>query len=205
MNPVHATGATARSRARLQLELALYRHGLLWPLAILLAAAAAAVYLSVAAPARAQQAETRAALSGRVAPVHAAPVAGAVEAASLDRLDSLLRPEGELDAEVRELYAVAQGARLPIGEAQFSASTDAESGLRRLLISLPVNARYVDVRGFIDASLAQLPNLSIDEIALSGSKGPGSALDVRLHLSLWGRPLDGVRRAYATRHAAQGG
>lgn len=200
MSAPRDTPRTSAARGWLWLQLAVYRQGWAWPFAVFLLAIALAVTAAIAAPARAREAAARTASLRSTSPGPAASTAENQESAVLQRLDVLLRPEDGLEAEVRELYALASRMHLPIGQAQFSASADAVSGLRRLGVTLPVAASYADVRGFIAAALVELPNLSIDEIALTSGKGPGATLDVRLRLSLWGRPAAGLPRAPANTH-----
>lgn len=194
-------------RAWLGAQLAVGRHGLLWPAALVLAMAAAVVQLGIVGPARARQAEARLAMRALAAQASVRPLAApdATEATSLDAFEAVLRPENELDDEVRELYGIAAASGLPIRGAQFSAATDPESGVRRLAVGLTVSGRYVGVRDFIDAALLRLPNLSFDEISLSDPKVPGAALDVRIRLSLWGRPQEGLRSAQPAMHSTMRG
>lgn len=191
-----ATALLRPASVWLSFQLALWRYGMVWPIALLLALAAAFVHVGVAQRAATVKNEARASLERTTSRQSSGSVVAETgDSAALERLAAVLRADDALGDEVRDLYGIAAASQLPIGAARFGSTDDPGSGLRRLTISLPVTGHYGDVRRFVDAGLLQLPNLSIDEIAMSGGKGPDASLDIHLRLSLWGRSRDGLPRA----------
>lgn len=82
--------------------------------------------------------------------------------------------------------AEQQGVSLPQG--QVTLHPIANSSLLRLELRLPVRADYPAVRGFMAASLAALPSLSLDGFTFKRADIGATQVDAELRLSFYLRP-----------------
>ncbi|MFO1274101.1 MAG: hypothetical protein U1F50_20925 [Rubrivivax sp.] len=186
--PQPAAGRSAGWRAHA--ELALWRHGLAWPL--VLGVLLAAALLAQAGLALERQA---AAVPRGLAP--AAPRADAAaadpSAARESALRALLPPAEEATASVRRLVELTR-PQLAWQRAEFQNTDDEGTRLLRVQITVPVNGRYAAMRAALDRSLLELPHLSLDQVLLHREKLDSTDLEARLRFSLWFRLAGGGAR-----------
>jgi Type II secretion system (T2SS), protein M subtype b len=174
--------ATATLRARV--ELWTWRHGWWLPLCLVLCAAAAVL----AWDARSSTLQLRALAS--TLPVAAAPVApparntAAEDAQRVAALRELLLPSHEATAAVRRLVGLTQ-PELAWQRAEFQHSDDAAPGVARLQITVPVSGEYRAMRRALQRALAEMPQLSLDQLQLRREQAGESQLETRLRFSLW--------------------
>lgn len=86
----------------------------------------------------------------------------------------------DLPAVLHRLFAEAERAGLAVDAGKYEVKALGNSGLVRFQISLPVRGRYPRVRGFVDAALASLPAVALDDLLL----GRRSIADAEVHAQL---------------------
>ncbi len=90
------------------------------------------------------------------------------------------------------LSRIDQGAlaqRVELRSAEYRLEQVPNEVLLRYRITLPVRARYAQVRGFLDHVLQQLPTAALDEISLQrDGTDPAAPLQARLRFTLFLRP-----------------
>jgi hypothetical protein len=166
-----------RVALRARLGLWLWRHGLAWPLAAGLLAAAAVVGWD----ARRLPQPTLQVVAPRQS---AAPSAAIDDAQALAAFRQILVPAEEATALVRRLVTLTQ-PELAWQSAEFAQADDAAPGVLRLQVTVPVSGRYGEVRGALQRALLQMPQLSLDQVRLEREAQAGSPLQARLRFSLW--------------------
>jgi hypothetical protein len=182
--PLAEVGASAaRAAWRAHAGLWLWRHGLWLPstLALLLAAAGLgwdAMDLQARGQALATTATARAAT-----PVPAPPRASA-DSENVAALRDLLPPATDATAQVRRLVELTRPQRA-WQRAEFQQSEDAAGGVLRLQVTVPVAGEYAAMRQALDHSLAELPNLSLDQVQLRRVQPDATRLEARLRFSIW--------------------
>ena len=210
-----AAGSTAAGSARrgasgpgwrLRLEVAVWRHGLIWPACAALLLLALGLETLQVRPLRQQQAglaqqaqRAQSTISMPSAPytVRAAAALNAapdtVPAGTLKSWSDLLGKPGT-DAALAQIFGLAQRHGIDLAQAQYQSTVQAPAGTRRLQITLPSHASYAQARGFVDALLLALPQASIDLLELKRYQRSEAELALTLKLSLWQltQPLPGV-------------
>jgi Tfp pilus assembly protein PilO len=93
-----------------------------------------------------------------------------------------------LEAWLSRLYALGERNGLLLREARYEPADAQELGLRRYRISIPVTARYPQLRGFLSAALAQIPVLSLDRVALHRNQAGDATVDAQLQFTLYLAP-----------------
>lgn len=183
---------------RLRVEVLVWRHGWIWPLATLSVVTAVATACWVDFDGRRSEALLQAE-ERRVEQLVASKDSesrleqslnaddAAREAPLLsrhDRLRAVLRQPDEVTTELRQLYEFAESVQLVVQQADFQQSASS-GGIGRLQVSLPIKGSYVQMRGFIELLLRSLPNASVDRLVLKRNQVGQAQLEASLHLSLW--------------------
>lgn len=194
-------------RARLAVEVALWRHGAAWGLALALAAVAAVVWGLAVRPAAAKADALAAALKGvqaeqtartsqqaqrRAGALGASGASGAPEAitpASLppspqEALAAVLRPRSASGEVIQRIYRLAEQQQVTVLQADFQQAS-AAAGVMRLTMRLPVTASYPQLRDFVEAVLRGLPNVSLDSMSFKRGQVAQAQVDAQLQLSIW--------------------
>lgn len=202
--PLSSPAAVARAApasARLRAEVWLHRHGWALPAAVLALLAAAAVLLTDVQPAQQRLDGLRAERRAVLTPAPAVPARPAVAAAPQadpepgQAVRALLsRAEGNA-AQVRRIAAIARAHGIGLPRAQYHTSRQAPSGIEHTDITLSFVSGYPQARSFIEAVLRDLPNASVDRIAIERDQALGSEAEVTLRLTLWRWPPAATREA----------
>lgn len=160
------------------------RLGLTGLLGLLLLLGTAGLYLFALHPALGQLRQARAELAKVSAKPLVAPRAAANPLGAWAQLPRV----GEVPALLKQLAAVAkqQGVDLPQGH--YHLSPVADGGLLRLQARYPVNAAYPPLRGFLAASLAAFPSLTVDGFTLKRSDIGATTVTGEVRLSFYLRP-----------------
>ena len=168
----------ASPRLRALLGLWLWRHGLALPLAVALLLAAAALGWDAH--------RTAAVETAVVAPrLPALAAAGAADdATALAAFQTVLVPLDDSTAAVRRLVSLTQ-PELAWQRAEFQQSDDAAAGVVRLQITVPVTGEYAAMRHALQRALAEMPQLSLDQVRLQREQAGTTQLEARLRFSLW--------------------
>lgn len=185
-------------RLRLGLEIVVWRHGWIWPLALSSVVLALAFGLWSELDGRRSAAELQA-LADRVEQLAALKEAEARQAQSSgsvdevqvspmhsrrERLVRVLRQPNEVTTQLRQMYEYAESVQLVIQQADFQQGRGA-GGIDRLQVNLPVKGSYVQLRAFVELLLRGLPNASVDKLVLKRNQVGQVQLEANLHLSLW--------------------
>ena len=93
-------------------------------------------------------------------------------------------------ARLQALFAAAEAAGLSLDEGSYRTQADANTGITRLLINLPVSGDYLAVRAFLAQALNQDPALALEGLRLSREVMAETELvaDLRFALYLGARP-----------------
>ncbi len=175
-----------KASLRAHVTLWTWRHGWWLPLGLAWCAAAAAL----AWDARASTVQLRV-LAAAVPPAATpAPTptrsarAADDDALHLADLRGLLLPAQQTTAAVRRLVELTQ-PELAWQRAEFQHSDDVAPGVARLQITVPVSGEYRAMRRALQRALAEMPQLSLDQLQLRREQAGESQLETRLRFSLW--------------------
>jgi hypothetical protein len=185
-------------RARVAVEIALWRHGRLWAvfagLLLAVGGVAGGARWSLAQDAeqlrheRETLAERQRAAAQRETSAAQAAVGSSLRADSdaekRAQLLAVLPPREQVAEQVRRLYQLAAQQQVLIAQADFQSSADA-SGVERLQVSIPAKAPYPQLRRFVESSLRALPNASLDRLSFKRNQVGETEIEVRVYLSLW--------------------
>lgn len=167
---------------RARTELWAWRNGLWLPLTGALLATAAALGLDAWATTGRLRAEAAAPVAAHVTP--ATSPRGAEDAQRLAALRAVLLPAQEATGAVRRLVEITQ-PELAWQRAEFQHSDEAAPGVARLQITVPVSGEYPALRRALQRALAEMPQLSLDQLQLRREQAGDSQLETRLRFSLW--------------------
>jgi hypothetical protein len=160
------------------------RFGRLPVFGVLLALAAAVIYLASSVP---TAAENRA-LAARAAQAEAAArearkskVSGA-DAVEFDRF--FKRPERETDW-LRRLHDLAAQQGIALNQASYATVAEPDLGLVRYQVTLPVQATYPQVRRFVASLLNEIPVLALESVTFERKEPTAPVVDAQLKLTLF--------------------
>ncbi|GEM_PF-3798356 len=94
-----------------------------------------------------------------------------------------LPKQGDLNALIETLHAIAAGHRLSLRNGEYRA-IPAAGGLGRLQISFKTEGRYADLRGFLSEAQARLPSLALGRCALARQRIADTTLESGLEFQL---------------------
>lgn len=157
------------------------RPGLLG-IALLVAAAVFLVttHLPVASEVEALRAELAAA-RGR------APTATADEVADPAAAISALPARADMPRILRELFDRAAQARLAVDTGKYEVNAAKGSRVVRYRIAFPVKGSYPQIRGFIDATLAAMPAVALDELVLERKSIGAASVEAQIRMTVYTR------------------
>lgn len=186
------------AQPRVQLEVALWRHGWIWLLTGMMAL--------IALPAgawwwQAHQQELKTARStleqagveqakGRLLSMPAQPSRG--DDAILAQLGQSSYADTELSSVLRSLSQIAKAQGLMLAQSDFQTISDSHGGLRQVQLTLPLNATYLQLRRFVEEVLRQLDGVSVDHLGLKRETISQGQIEARLKLSVWIDPFKTV-------------
>jgi len=124
-----------------------------------------------------------------VARLKAQPVAAPQPGRNLARADWLASlPAGaQRQQRLADLLELALRQGLTITRTEHRLNVDAEAGLERLVVNMPVSASYAQLREFIELALQQDPGLSLDSLKLQRANPQAVNVDADLVWSLHAR------------------
>jgi hypothetical protein len=170
----------------LRAQVALWRHGWVLPLAVLLLAAAAALHWSVARPAQARTAESRAELQRALqsAGQKQEPVAS-TESQQVAALQAALASAGEPTELVRRMAALAEAEKIALLQSDYQVQQHASVDVVQLQVTQPVRASYPQLRRYVESVLRAVPNASLDQVSARRENVGQAQLETRLRWSIW--------------------
>lgn len=84
---------------------------------------------------------------------------------------------------LERLYSAAQRAGVEMHSAEYRMQSTG-TRIQRYEIKLPLRARYAQIRAFVDAALADIPMLSLDDIRFKRERAADSVVEADLRLTL---------------------
>ena len=84
-----------------------------------------------------------------------------------------------------KIYAAAVKQKVRLGQGEYRLARDQGGYLLRYQIQLPVKAEYLQIRGFINQVLSELPNVSMDSISFRRRRTFDPVLDAQIELSIF--------------------
>ena len=178
------------SSPRAALEIALWRHGCLWVLGTILAAAAISAYVAALRPSQRTLAsldiELRNAQQGRAAdPISPQLPAPQSEQQRLQTLQAMLRQSPDAAELVRKMVELAQVEQIQLVQSDYQRQFHKPIQVSQVQITQPVRATYPQLRRYIESVLRAVPNASLDQIAARRDHVGQVQVEARLRWSLW--------------------
>jgi len=93
--------------------------------------------------------------------------------------------QAEITRWIEEIYDAAADQQLSLARGEYVLTPVKDTRLTRYQITLPVRGSYAQIRGFITAAQASVPNLSLDEFSLQRQQINQAQDDARIRLSLY--------------------
>jgi hypothetical protein len=88
---------------------------------------------------------------------------------------------------LRQVFDEATGAGLAIDTARYEINATRTSGVVRYQIAFPVTGPYPQIRAFIDATLATLPEVAISELALERKSIADGDVEAKIRMTVYTR------------------
>jgi hypothetical protein len=189
----------ARPRLRARVEIVLWRHGLVWPIALVALLAAVLLAVLQVRPLRAelaQSARTIALAQTEAAATKLRPMAteqASDQTLQLAHVEAALRGAGRIDEQMRVILAAATHHGIELPRAEYQSSVDTPTRVARVQATFAIKAGYPRLRGFVEEVLRALPNASIDHISFKRDAVGLSEVEATVRLSLWSIEGEAIR------------
>jgi hypothetical protein len=181
---------TLLARWRLSLEIALWRHGALWPLVALGLLMAAAVWWGMVQPQKqllvelSQRAAHQAQLRQQARP--ATPVRDE-QALTWQQIRQTWPESGQVDAHIAAVLQMAQKRGLVAEQGDYQYRSEPELNALKVTMNLPLRGTYNNLRGWVDAVLREHPNLALEELAIKREAVSSADAEVKVRWVGWYR------------------
>lgn len=188
---------------RAQLQILLWRHGLLWPSLLLLALATAALNWIVLQPARSAVLATQAELARELAVAHnkANAQEPPPEKQHLAALQATLKGSPDPAQLLQQMSTLAQAQQINLQQGEYQQQFHPNTQVMQVQVSQPVRASYPQLRRYVESVLRTIPNASLDHVAARRENVSQSQLEVRLRWSFWTLPVSAVESDDSARAA----
>jgi hypothetical protein len=171
---------------RARIELLLWRHGWALPLAAALVALAAALQVFGFRPDLHELIEQSARrIQAGLDRIDARAGEPLDEARQLEGVRASLGGRRDPTALIRRLGELAQAEKIAIAQAEYQQRFMPATSLLHIQVTQPVTASYPQARRYVEAVLREMPNASLDQIAVRRDNVGQSRLEVRLRWSFW--------------------
>lgn len=189
----------ARPRFRARVEIALWRHGLVWPIALVALGAAIVLEAAQVRPLRSELARSvraiamaqKEAAAAKLRPMATEQVSD--QALQLAHVEAVLRGAGRIDEQMRSILVAAAHNGIELPRAEYQSSVDAPTRVARVQAVFAVKAGYPRLRGFVEEVLRALPNASVDHISFKRDAVAQSEVEATVRLSLWSIEGEAIR------------
>jgi Tfp pilus assembly protein PilO len=88
---------------------------------------------------------------------------------------------------LRQLFHEAAQARLAVDTAKYEVETERSSGVVRYRIAFPVTGFYPAIRTFIDGTLAAMPAVALNDLALERKSITDGSVDAQIRMTVYTR------------------
>lgn len=106
-------------------------------------------------------------------------------AAQLRAFYQYLPPQPNAPEWLDKIYAAADKANVTLLRGEYGLAVDAETGVARYRILLPVKGSYGQIRGFISAALDSVPTLALDDVNFERDKISENQVEARVRMTLY--------------------
>lgn len=174
-------------RTRLGLQIWSQRHTAWGVFALALVAAAAAGWLLALRPLQLQVADLRPRAATVTAAREAKPlaVAPAAPASVEPQVARLLDDDAQMTRHLERLFALAKQHGLQLRRGEYKPGQLSPISVDSMQVTLPLEGDYATLRGWIAEVLSQMPQGSIERIALRRDDISSSRLQADVVLTLW--------------------
>jgi hypothetical protein len=184
---------TRLARWRLSLEIALWRHGVLWPLLLLCVVLTMGVWWGGVQP----QKELLVELSQRAADQAqkrktaqpAVPVKDE-QAHTWQQIRQSWPPAQQVETHIATVLQAAQKRGLVVEQGDYQYRAEPELNALKVTMNLPLNGSYANLRSWVDAVLRDHPNLALDELAIKRETVSSAQAEVKVRWVGWYRADD---------------
>lgn len=111
------------------------------------------------------------------------PVAASVD--PLQGLQQQLPAQPEATEAIERLYRLARDEKISLSRGEYALGVDPDTKLARYQILLPLRGSYLQIRRFLQALLAQMPALVLEDIDLQRKRIGDSELTGRIRMTLY--------------------
>lgn len=182
------------SSLRLHAEIWLWRQG--WGMLLLASVAVlaiAACLVSLHIDSRSQQVnlritELQSTLMAATRPSPAQTPAITPDQQTLVTLYRTAYSQDDVNRILRQLYSLGAQHQLDLRQTDFQQETRGFGGLVQHQLTLPIQARYPQLKSFVLQMLRNFPGLSFDQIVIKRESVALDRAEVTLKLSIWVRP-----------------
>jgi len=157
-------------------------------LGLIIAACAFCAVVLVPLDARVAEFKTGMALPHMGRDAAASPLRAAGPAADLDAFYRSFPADDVLTDLLAKLHGIGDEHGLALQQADYRASDERAAWLGQYRITVPLSATYPQLKQFLAAVLAQMPNLSLDQISLQRHAVADARVEVQLQFTLYLRP-----------------
>lgn len=181
------------------IDVAIWRHGWCWPLAVAALLSAATIDLTMRRPLVAQHAALERARLRPVAP----PARSSLPpdpALRGQQIEAMLLAGGSFEQQLQQLIEIAARHDISLPRADYVSTVDATAGVERIQVHLTIAAQYPQVRAFIEEALRNLPAASVDQFALKRDSVMQAQAEVMVRLSFWRTQLPRTKPVPSQRH-----
>jgi len=103
----------------------------------------------------------------------------------LDAFYKFLPPSNRISDLLGKIYGAADRQGLKLEQGEYRAGRGNVNGLTHYQVMLPVKGTYPQVRKFVAAALAEVPNLALDSIQFERQKIGDSIVDAKVKMVLY--------------------
>lgn len=179
---------------RIKYNIAVWRHGWVWLLLSAMGLVLIALQLFWQARQQAHLQKARAMLTQAQQQFIDAQKSKSVGSSSgesfnvLESLDHYTTSQQEVGKILQAIIEIGRTHRVVLAQSEFQTTSEGHGGLRQIQVTLPIRADYTALRAFIEATLRQLPMVSIDQISIKRENVAQGLMETRLKLSIWVDP-----------------
>jgi hypothetical protein len=171
---------------RVRAQIALWRHGWVWPLAIAAVGAVGLLQVAVLLPLREARASVELELARTLsAPPRPAATPESTTAERVAALRTMLQDAPAPTELLQQMSALAEAQQIQLPQGDYQQRVHPATGILQLQVSQPVRASYPRLRQYVESVLRAMPNVSLDQITAHRESIGQTELEVRLRWSLW--------------------
>ena len=106
-------------------------------------------------------------------------------ARQLEDFHQALPPQGEATAAIDRLFEAAARQGLSLARGEYALLVDADTGMARYQMVMPVRASYPQLRRFLDAVLDEVPSIGLEHLELERKQIAEAELEGPIRMTLY--------------------